>query len=377
MFTLAKSRLHYLLILIFLSFTSNVKAQKGSGFNYVSRIMYRIPDSLTKTTDGISGYVNENFSSDKDKSRAIFIWISRNIQYNFDSILTNSIYETPSEVSERILKTRTGVCLNFAHLFNELSNKAGIKSYIIHGYTKQNGRVDYLPHIWCASYIDTAWYLFDPTWGSGYVSRGRYVNQLNGYYFMAKPERLIRSHIPFDPMWQFLNYPKTHHEFKKSGYKPDSTKAYFNYTDTLKTWESSTEIQRAFSAARRIEQSGVTNNFVAAKLRVVKGDAEYLSNKIAAQKYDTAVSRYNEGIQVFNRFIGYRNEQIDDSLLLMQILDTSEACLNSALSILDHARGVDTHIISSISSLRNQINDTRMMLDLQRATYISQPRKRQ
>ncbi|HEX2396445.1 MAG TPA: transglutaminase domain-containing protein [Bacteroidales bacterium] len=353
-----------------------INAQKESGYNYVSRMMYRIPDSLTQTTDGIASYVNASFSNNKDKSRAIFVWISKNIKYNFDSIITNSIYETPSEVSERILRTRTGVCLNFAHLFNELSNKAGIKSYIIQGYTKQNGKVDYLPHIWCASYIDTAWFLFDPTWGSGYVSRGRYISQVNGYYFMARPEKLIRSHMPFDPMWQFLNYPKTHHEFKNSGYKPDSTKSYFNFLDTLKTWENSTDLQRAVSTARRIEQSGVTNNFVAAKLRVVKGDVEYLSNKNAAQKYDTAVSRYNEGIQVFNRFIGYRNEQVNDSVLLIQILDTSEACLNSALSILSEARGVDEHIISSINMLRNEINNTRMMLNLQRAIFISQLRTR-
>ena len=32
-------------------------------------------------------------------------------------------------------------------------------------------------------------------------------------YFMMKPEKAIKSHMPFDPLWQFLNYPITSTEF--------------------------------------------------------------------------------------------------------------------------------------------------------------------
>ena len=125
-------------------------AQKGIRYASVNRIMSRIPDSLTCSTQKIADYICSNFSTQKEKSRAVFIWIARNIKYNFDSILTNKYYETPTEVSDRILRTRTGVCLNYACLFNELSIKAGIKSYVIHGFTKQGFRVDFLPHVWCA-----------------------------------------------------------------------------------------------------------------------------------------------------------------------------------------------------------------------------------
>jgi hypothetical protein len=367
---------HFFCALILIFLFPQLHAQKKTGYNYVSRMMYRLPDSLTYNTNDIASFVSSNFSNNRDKSRAIFVWISRNIKYNFDSIITNSIYETPAEVSERILRTRTGVCLNFAHLFNEISNKAGIKSYIIQGYTKQSGTIDFLPHIWCTSYIDTAWYLFDPTWGSGYYSRGRYINQVNGYYFMAKPQVLIRSHMPFDPLWQFLNYPVSHSEFKKGGYKVDTGKPWFNYHDTLRRWENSDDMERAVATARRIENSGVTNNFVEAKLRVVKGDIEYLSNRMAAEKYDTAVNSYNKGIKVLNRFINFRNNRVNDSILLTQLLDSSDAFLNSALSVLDKAGGVDDHIVGSIKTLKNEINNTRMMLNLQRASFISQLRSR-
>ncbi len=166
------------LVLALCFWITGLSAQKNTGNGYVSRTMSHIPDSLTYSTNNIAEYINSKFPSQRDKSRAIFIWISRNIRYNFDSILTNSIYETPPEVSERILRTRTGVCLNFATLFNELANKVGIRSYIIQGYTKQQGRVDYLPHIWCGACIDSVWCLFDPTWGSGYYAQGRYINEV-------------------------------------------------------------------------------------------------------------------------------------------------------------------------------------------------------
>jgi len=193
---------------------------------------------------------------------------------------------------------------------------------------------------------------------------------------MTHPEKLIRSHMPFDPMWQFLHYPITHHEFKKGGYKPDTNSTRFNFTDTLDAWENSSDLERALSVARRIENSGVTNSFVAAKLRVVKGEADYLSNQRAAVIYDTAVNHYNEGIQVLNQFIGYRNEQINDSLLLSSLLNTSEAHFNSALLLLSDAGGIDQHIINSVKSLKEAIEDTQRMLSLQRAVFISHLRSR-
>jgi hypothetical protein len=368
----------FLIAVVLLGTGAGLVAQKGTGHNYVSRMMYRIPDSLTQSTSGIAGYINATFTTQKDKSRALFIWIARNIRYNFDSIITNSIYETPSEVSERILRTRTGVCLNFAHLFNEIANKSGIKSFIVQGYTRQNGRVDYLPHIWCAAMIDTAWYLFDPTWGSGYYSKGRYVSQVNGYYCMTKPIDLIHSHIPFDPLWQFLNYPVTHHEFSRGRTRMNPAKPYFDYQDTLRTWEQASELEKAISAARRVEQNGVTNNFTEAKLRVLKGEIVFLHNKMAAEKYDFAVNQYNEGIRTFNAFINYWNNREGkgtDSLRLTRLLDSTTYRFTTALQMLDEIKNTDEKNLVSIMQLRNEINSTMMKVNLQRTSiYINDPK---
>jgi hypothetical protein len=350
-----------------------LQAQKGTGYFRVNRIISRIPDSLTISTDRIAGYIDANFTKQEEKSRAVFIWITGNIRYCFDSIFTISRYPDPEEISEKILKTKTGVCLHYANLFYVLSNKVGIKTYVIQGYTKQHGRVDYLPHLWCASFIDSAWYLFDPTWGSGYTAGRRFIRQVNYYYYMTRPEDLIRSHMPFDPLWQFLNHTVSSREFYEGNYVTDRKKPFFNYHDTLRAYENAGIADQYIASARRIEANGVTNSFIEAKLRVLRGEIEYLRNKTNAEQYDTAVSYYNEGIRKLNRFIGYRNKQfkpVMDSTEIMQMIDSTAYLFNATTRKLGEIKEPDVNAVGPVIELGNAVAASLKVLNEQRLAAI-------
>ena len=78
-------------------------------------------------------------------------------------------------------------------------------------------------------YITMSWYFVDPTWGSGYLSDGRFVKQINNFYFMTKPKDMIRSHMPFDPLWQFLYNPVTNQEFCQQGLSFQNKPAFFQF----------------------------------------------------------------------------------------------------------------------------------------------------
>ena len=117
-----------------------------------------------------------------DKSRAIFIWISSNIQYDIDNMFAINFYETKEEKIAKSLSTRKGICENYASIFTDISIKSGLKSFVVEGYTKQNGFADNIPHAWSAALIDTTWYLFDTTWGSGYVRGGKFFKKINNDY---------------------------------------------------------------------------------------------------------------------------------------------------------------------------------------------------
>ena len=107
----------------------------------------QLPDSLTKTTDGIASYVAANFSADKEKARAIFIWIASNIQYDIDNIFAINRYATTAEIIAKTLTTRKAICQGYAETFQELCKQTGIKCFVVTGYTKQSGFVDYIQQV--------------------------------------------------------------------------------------------------------------------------------------------------------------------------------------------------------------------------------------
>lgn len=154
------------LIVFFLLSTPVLQAQKvvANEFSIIDKKMLQLPDSVTRTTESISNYITSNFKTDKEKARATFIWVATNIHYDIDNMFAINFYEPKEDKITKPLKTRKGICENYAALFNDICSKSGIKSFVIEGYTKQNGFADYIPHAWCAAFIDISWFMFDPTW---------------------------------------------------------------------------------------------------------------------------------------------------------------------------------------------------------------------
>lgn len=191
----------------------NAQTKKGNEYSNIDKLALKLPDSLSKSTTDIARYISSSFKTNDEKSRAIFIWITSNIQYDVDNMFAINFNEKQEEKTTKALLTRKGICENYASLFAEICKKCKIKSHVVTGYTKQVGFVDYVPHAWNIAYVDTAWFLFDPTWASGYVNGDKFYKKLNNDYYKAKPLEFIKSHMPFDYMWQLLNYPITSQEF--------------------------------------------------------------------------------------------------------------------------------------------------------------------
>src|SRR6185437_16150774 len=153
------------------------------------------PDSVTGSVTQMGAYVNAHFATPAEKVRAIFIWIASNIQYDIDNMFAINFYEDPAEKIAKPLRTRKGICENYASL--------------------------------CAAYLDGAWAFFDPTWGSGYIDNKKFVRHLDEEFYKASPDLFIHSHMPFDYLWQCLYYPVTNQQFYEGKTAPDKTKPYF------------------------------------------------------------------------------------------------------------------------------------------------------
>jgi hypothetical protein len=337
-------------VLILILFANVVIAQKNAvnQYNAIDKKALAIPDSLTKNTTDIANYISTNFYSKSDKTRAIFIWIASNISYDLENIFTIDFNETIEEKISKPLITRKGICGNYAALFTDICVKVGIESYVVSGYTKQNGYVSNLSHAWNAAYIDSTWFLFDPTWGAGYVSNEKFYGKIDDSWYKVKPNQFIKDHIPFDYLWQFLYYPINNQEFYKKNSNENKKKQFFNFTDSIAAYQKLDSNSKMIETVRRIEKNSVRNSLIVERVIDLKYNIENnriktLNNqrKLTNELYNSAVKNQNIAIKKFNIYIDLRNKffmpQIPDSLI-KNLLDSVDIFFNKAKGQLEQVK---------------------------------------
>ncbi len=353
-------------VLIF-GISLNVYAQKkNSQFDHIEEVMLVIPDSLTSSTSGISNYIDLNFTTETDKSRALFFWITSNIEYDIDNLFAINFYKNANEVIDEVLRTKKGICMHYAELYNLIANKIGIRSYVVSGYTNQNGYINYVPHVWCASNIDSNWYLIDPTLGSGYIKNSKFYKKINYHYFKTEPEQIIKTHMPFDPLWQLLNYPFSNKEFYEGKTTINKLRPFFDFHKLIKQFEQLTEIEKLETSSKRIEQNGVQNALVFDRLQHIKRDIEYYNNKMLFARYNSAVNLYNEGINQLNRFINFRNKQFLPKKTDAEIQEMVDLAINTLNNSREKLKEIESsNFENSVIQLNNSIDEAMLNLNEQ------------
>ena len=357
--------------------TANAQNNPQSEFTSVDKKALQIPVEMTKSTEQIANYITSNFSSETEKVRAAFVWVSANISYDVENMYAVNIYDTTGDRIAKSLKTRKGICENYANLFTEICNKVGIKSYVVSGYTKQNTKIDLLSHAWSAAFIDGRWFLFDPTWASGYVSNGKFTKKLNNKFFKVTPETSIKTHMPFDYLWQFLEYPITNQEFYDGKTQQNKTKTNFKYKEELTAFETQTEVEQLKVAAARVEKNGVINSMIFDQLKYLKLQAENLQQNNIVNKYNEASASYNEGIYAYNDFINYRNKQFKPQLsdeAIQEMIDNATNNLTKSKAILGEISATDVNTKTLVKQLRKAIDEATLNVAEQQTwlkTYFS------
>ena len=283
--------------------------QTKVNYTLIDKKMEAIPNSDTNSTDLVAKYINANFKTESDKIRAVFYWTSSNISYDVKNMFVVNFGETPQDRIAKTLKTKKGICGDYAAIFNEIATLVGVESVVISGYTKQNGKIDNLAHAWCAAKIDNKWSVFDPTWGSGSLLNGKFVKKINEYYFKVEPSKIISSHIPFDYLWQFLNYPITNAEFYEGKTQINKSKKYFDFEKEIAKQSSLSEMDQLFESAERIEKNGLKNAMIVAYYENQKKHSTVLRENENIEKLNGIVNEMNEAVVLLNDFIFYRNKK--------------------------------------------------------------------
>ena len=189
--------------------------------------------------DSLAQKLTAAATSDLQKVTALFNWITDNIAYRARGIYPRfsrvtrsldeqldedtSVYKTLDErVAEQAFKNKEAVCDGYARLFKTLCDYAGITSEVIVGYARTNqGSIQFRSnHKWNAVMIDSAWYLLDATWGSGFISFANdFIKSYDASYFLAPPQNFIKDHYPEDLRWTLLSNPPTLSEFNQTPFR--------------------------------------------------------------------------------------------------------------------------------------------------------------
>jgi Transglutaminase-like superfamily len=358
-------RLHILLLCLILS----LYIHGQNNYVTIDKIALQLPDVESKTTDGIADYINNHFEKQEDKARAIFCWITHTIAYDVENMYNVNFYQNKNDIVKRVLQTRKGICMSYTELFNEIAERTGLKSYAVHGYTKQNNKVDVVPHAWNAVQIGTEWHLIDATWGAGYIQNGKFVRHIENNYFNANPQQYILSHTPFDPLWQMLGYTITNQEFYDGKTGPSNRKL-FSYKDSIAHHLSLPESDQLAASARRIEANGVKNGLIFEQLQHIRQQIDYLHNTAVVTQFNEAVKHYNNGITLLNQFIDYSNKQFNptkEETDIRRMVDTVAVELAMARKQIAAIEKPDAQTATSIGQLSQSIDRTTAGMNEQKA----------
>jgi transglutaminase/protease-like cytokinesis protein 3 len=259
------------------------------------------PARRTQSAESIAKYIKSRFDTESDRLRAAYSWVAQHITYDVGSMYTGIKYKHESEVVKRVLQTRKTVCFGYVVTFKAIAENLGIDIIIVKGCTQQNGRIDAIAHAWCAVKHNNKWRLIDPTWSAGYLSSGVFQKRFNDKWFLVQPELMIKSHIPFDPVWQFSYFPVNSSEFAARISADSITSRFFSYPDTVKIIEQLPEKERLIAENRRIISMGDNNLMINKYLENNQTLIEHIVHNEHVNIYNEAVTLYNAATALYNR----------------------------------------------------------------------------
>lgn len=227
---------------IFLIFFSVLVSGQRSDFEQVN---FKKADSIAEHYKGeslknlpvLTHKLTANLQTDVEKFRAVYTWVSTNIENDYGAYLTtrkkrkklandreaflewNTSF-TP-KVFEKLIADRKTACTGYAYLIREMATLLDLNCKIVNGY----GRTPTLMldnksapnHSWNIIELGGKWYLCDATWSSGRVileeDGPQFQSAYHDGYFLADPMLFIKNHYPLEINASLLPKPPSFTDF--------------------------------------------------------------------------------------------------------------------------------------------------------------------
>jgi hypothetical protein len=353
-----------------------VYSQKEEEFLSTEKILSGAPDSVFDSPAVFAEYLGREFNNDREVLRGIYAWTAGSISYDVENMYQNNFSDPPGDLINETFRTRKAICQGYSELFNELCHLNGIRSFVVHGYSKQNGSVRDVGHAWVAAKCDGTWYCFDPTWGAGYIMDGRFVMKFTPEYFMVAPADFIASHMPLDPMWQCLDHPYSVPDFYQGERTGEEKGAKYAYNDSIDEYMQLTRLQQYEITLRRIGENRSSNSVIRDYKRFLEQTLEnariqerFEYQKQVVDRLNNAVVHYNSAATLFNRYINFYNRQFRPSIPdndIRTMIDTCYREIKRSGKLLTEVDPFNKQIEENLDQLSIAIRDLQFNIEKQK-----------
>jgi hypothetical protein len=322
-----------------------------TGFEEIDSASQKVSKGL-KTVDEIALYLTKDLKQKEEKVRAIYIWVTHNIQYDMALVNNPITYTEETNIADEALKNRKGVCEHYAQLFNRMCTAIGITSYVISGYTRQSegATIDPLNHAWTGVVINNQYYLVDATWDAGYFDKSTYVHEFQDEFFLLEPKEFIKTHMPFDPIWQFHNNPITHTEYMIEDFSKLSRVGNYTFRDSIATMIALDTIYRIEKSIARIQKAGVTNTLIQEEINANEELLEYY--------------KYNSWLESFNNFNGELITAVNEINLAVAYHNSFSRAINKKRG---NAHGEEQEMSEYLNNAQEHITKGKELLKISRS----------
>jgi hypothetical protein len=193
---------------------------------------------------------------------------------------------------------------------------------------------------------------------------------------MVNPAVFIKTHMPFDPLWQCLLYPYTAVQFFQGNPVRKKEENFFNFRDSIRAYNRLTQTEKDIASLRRLENNGVVNNSLAEYQRYLKQEIEIdrinrqtlIQNELV-REFNQAINHYNAATFLFNDFINYWNRQfqpVRPDMKIRQMLDTCDYQLGMCQEILSELEPQEETLKQNMAMLTQPAADLRRNIDKQK-----------
>ncbi len=334
------------------------KAQMEQPFGPSDPRPPHIPAELTYSTTALAGYIQEKYSNDLARVEAAYAWVTGNIRYSKDSMLSINWSKNTADKITATLRRRKGVCDNFASVFADILAKMNIPSFVVNGLAKGNSKGQ--AHSWTALKLEDEWYLCDPTWDAGTDNRRK--------YFLLTPAEFITQHFPFDPLWQLLPNPISLQDFDR-GYAPSiSDKTNQQLNDMPDKFLALDSLQQLQAQGERMRSIGLDQNNLRTWYAYNNMNIAIIHGEQDMNLFNAAVADLNKANTYLNSFIQYRNSLFKPAVAdkeMAKMLSPIDGLVKDALQKIDLVAKDRDNFQYDTGSLKDRITSLKKKLQEQ------------